>query len=122
MALLCYAHPDYQAIGICKSCHKGLCPECAAELDKGLACRGHCEEDVRFINQELEASRKSYDVARSSSSATALFYFVMGAIILLLGILTTIKSPIGIAVIVFGGSFIGMGFQSRRTSRRWPKF
>ncbi|OQC67464.1 MAG: hypothetical protein BWX48_00702 [Verrucomicrobia bacterium ADurb.Bin006] len=45
----CFYHQDKEAIGTCKSCGKGLCPECAVDLTKGLACRGHCEDHVRAV-------------------------------------------------------------------------
>ena len=45
----CFYHQDREAVGSCKSCGKGLCPDCAADVGKGLACRGRCEEDVRAV-------------------------------------------------------------------------
>lgn len=44
----CFYHPSSPAVGLCKSCQRGLCPECAVELPRGLACRERCEEDARL--------------------------------------------------------------------------
>lgn len=52
----CFQHPDQDAVGICKSCGKGLCGACAVDLRKGLACRASCEEDVRGLIQLIEAN------------------------------------------------------------------
>ena len=45
----CFYHPKKAAIGTCKSCGKGLCAECAVDLDKGLACKQHCEPEVKSL-------------------------------------------------------------------------
>ncbi|KAB2965253.1 MAG: hypothetical protein F9K16_02425 [Thermoanaerobaculia bacterium] len=44
----CFYHPSVAAAGLCKSCQRGICPECAVELPRGLACRKRCEEDARL--------------------------------------------------------------------------
>jgi hypothetical protein len=46
----CFYHPGVEAVGACKHCMRGLCPDCAAERDGGLACRGRCERDVDAIS------------------------------------------------------------------------
>jgi hypothetical protein len=43
----CFYHQNEPAIGICKSCGKGVCRECAVDFTQGLACRGRCEDDVQ---------------------------------------------------------------------------
>ena len=52
----CFHHQDHAAIGICKSCMKGVCSECAAEVGKSLACKGSCENEVKLIN-EIQANQ-----------------------------------------------------------------
>lgn len=34
----CFTHTDSEAVGICKSCQKGICKVCAIELSTGLSC------------------------------------------------------------------------------------
>jgi len=34
----CYYHEDKDAVGICISCKKGICSECAVEYDNKLYC------------------------------------------------------------------------------------
>lgn len=50
-------HQDREVVGSSKSCGKGLCPECAVDLLKALACRGPCEEDtgalIRLIDHNI---------------------------------------------------------------------
>lgn len=46
----CFYHAEADAVGTCKHCHRGICRECAAERDGGLACRGRCEVAVDQVN------------------------------------------------------------------------
>lgn len=34
----CFLHSTEAAVGICKSCGKGVCRTCAVKVDRGLAC------------------------------------------------------------------------------------
>ncbi|MBY0280551.1 MAG: hypothetical protein K2W94_00120 [Alphaproteobacteria bacterium] len=74
----CFSHPIVESVGICKNCHKGLCPECLIDCDNGLACKG-CENHVRVLNRFLDNSihRKA-----NSNFVTALmsgaFFIVFG--------------------------------------------
>ena len=43
----CFVHGNTDAVGSCRSCGRGLCHECAVDIDKSLACRDRCESDVR---------------------------------------------------------------------------
>lgn len=63
----CYTHQSTPAIGICKTCFKALCPECAVDVGNGLACRGACEAKVNELNQMWDRSAKIYGVGRYKS-------------------------------------------------------
>ena len=45
----CFYHHDRDAVGVCHSCNRGVCSDCAAEVAGCLACQGRCEEDVRSL-------------------------------------------------------------------------
>ena len=55
----CYRHPETAAVGMCKACHKGLCQNCAADTESGLACKDEHEETVlgyeRLVNTQARA-------------------------------------------------------------------
>jgi hypothetical protein len=38
----CYNHPDKDSIGICLSCGKAVCHDCARESEDGIACQQSC--------------------------------------------------------------------------------
>ena len=74
----CFNHPEVEAIGVCKSCQRGLCRECATDLGHGLACMGKHEEDVNTLNSILNQSAKIYAVTPKTRNAAPLFYGFMG--------------------------------------------
>jgi hypothetical protein len=47
----CYYHNDRPAVGLCKNCYRGLCPECAGGTAEGLACPGDCEEALLRLDE-----------------------------------------------------------------------
>lgn len=52
----CFQHAPSPAVGLCKNCQRGVCPECLADLGDGLACRGRCEQKVQSLNALLHRS------------------------------------------------------------------
>jgi len=46
----CFYHPEADAVGTCRHCHRGICRNCAAEREGGLACQGRCETDVDQVH------------------------------------------------------------------------
>jgi hypothetical protein len=48
-AVNCFVHRDRPAVGLCLDCNRGVCAECAAEVDDALACRGRCEGRVKRL-------------------------------------------------------------------------
>ncbi len=89
----CFYHRDLDAVGTCKSCQRGLCHECAVDLDKGLACRGHCEEDVqnliRLIQNNLRLSPVSSSLIRAGRRGGMLaagFSLTMGIMFVVWGL------------------------------------
>ncbi len=58
----CFNHKDKPAIGICKSCQKAVCSECAIDTGRGVACCTECEIEVDVINQILDKSKLIYSI------------------------------------------------------------
>ena len=55
----CFKHSHRVAVGVCKSCGKGVCSECAISRKNGLACRGECEERVDLLNKIIDNNVKT---------------------------------------------------------------
>ena len=81
----CYFHPEIDAVAICKNCGKGICPECAADVENGMACRNSCEEKVKAINSLFEKSQNSYLTANRTYKITAVIYKNLSIWLLLIG-------------------------------------
>ena len=82
----CFVHHDRDAIGICKSCGRGLCADCCSIVSRGLACKDACEDDVRRLNGLIEQNIKSAPAwarmtrsNRSSAFVVASLFLMMGA-------------------------------------------
>ena len=121
----CFYHQDKEAVGSCKSCGKGLCPDCAADVGKGLACRGRCEEDVRavvaLIDRNIKLSPQTARILESGRkirSSAATFNLVTGVIFVAWGITDTERFSF---IIVLGVCFLAYGvfglFQARKLAR-----
>lgn len=89
----CFYHEDREAVGTCKSCGKGLCRECAVDLNKGLACRGTCETDaqalIQLIDRNIQLSSTSTQLVQSSRnvrSSSGIFHVGMGVLFLVWGL------------------------------------
>ena len=118
----CFYHQDKEAVGSCKSCGKGLCPECATDLSKGLACRGHCEDDVRAVIELVDRNIKLQPTATrliqaggSARLAGSLFFLASGAVFLIYGL----TSERGMHLItILGLCFLAYGIFHLLWSRR----
>jgi len=74
----CFNHPAVEAVGNCKSCHRGLCRECVSDLGHGLACRGVHESEVELLNAIVSRSARIYSVMPKSSYLGPMFLAFMG--------------------------------------------
>jgi hypothetical protein len=56
------------AVGICKSCGRGLARAAAAEFPQGLACRNRCEADVQRLIRAGAAAGAGNSVVNTAVS------------------------------------------------------
>jgi hypothetical protein len=90
----CFYHPDREAVGVCKSCQRGICPECLTDIGKGIACKARCEEDARQLVRLTDAAIRhepanEFIVARMrwNRVVTSIFYLLLGGGFVVAGIL-----------------------------------
>ncbi len=76
----CFYHSTSPAVGLCKHCQRGLCPECAAVIDDVLACKHRHEDAVQ--KQEQLSARNLFQSKRVASAyhRNAIFYGLVGAL------------------------------------------
>ena len=83
--MLCFNHPDRQAIGVCRACQRGICKECTADLGHGLACKGKHEADVENLEHIVRQSARIYAVTPKTRNAAPLFFGFMGVVFAVFG-------------------------------------
>jgi hypothetical protein len=80
----CYYHRDVDAIATCRSCCRGVCDACAAEVNKAAACRGRCEADVAAVHALLARSNSAMATAGRQLRIAALICVLFAALFVLL--------------------------------------
>jgi hypothetical protein len=73
-----FNHRDKPAIGVCKSCGKGLCEDCLTELSNGIACKGSCEKQVNLLNRVTDSDAEIKSEARLRLYDTGVRSFFLG--------------------------------------------
>src|SRR5207253_10925170 len=94
MTLRCFYHQDRESVGSCKSCGKGLCPDCLVDMGKGLACRSRCETEVQglIIASDVNVSMaakvpRQMRANRLMVVGLAWLFVIPGALLVALGVL-----------------------------------
>jgi hypothetical protein len=98
----CFYHNDGDAVGICRACGKGVCPGCAREVPKALACSGRCEDELRGLSD----LKKDAEKAKSSHIGFAIFLTCLGALFVVWGVLS---EELSIFTVAIGSLFLGFG-------------
>lgn len=82
----CYKHQGQDAVGLCKSCHKGVCETCSALVNGSVACAETCQEDVAALNYMVERGKKVYKNLGKQWGPSVIINGVGGAFFLGFGI------------------------------------
>lgn len=90
----CFYHAAVDAVGICTSCNKGICSECAVDKERAIACKERCEVEVQRIIDLRDYSfttphltRKVLERTRSTYIRGGLYTLFTGFLFLGLGFL-----------------------------------
>ena len=106
-SMLCFNHPERQAVGTCKACHRGICQECMTDLGHGIACKDKHEQQVEALEKIVRQSEKISSITPKTRNAAPLFYGFMGIVFAGFGLLkgrgvTDFTFILGAGFIVFG--------------------
>jgi hypothetical protein len=121
----CFYHQDKEAVCSCKSCGRGLCPDCAIDIGRGLACRGQCEEHARAVNALVDRNvklspqtAKMLESSRKMTSNAAIFNLVTGTLFIGWGLSNWERLRfiliLGVCFFVYG--IIGL-YQARKSAK-----
>lgn len=84
----CFYHFEIAAVGICKNCQKGLCVECAVDLENGLDCKNKCEDEVADVVSLIQKNKKAYERAANMGLQNAVWWGIL-AVVFLVGSINT---------------------------------
>lgn len=93
----CFYHVGKSAVGVCKSCQRGLCRDCAKEVTNGIACANRCESVVEVLNQLVQEAPTLNTMARSLHNETSVLVKSVGVYTL------------GVTTCILGGVFVAFG-------------
>lgn len=123
----CFVHHDRDAVGICPSCFRGVCPDCAVDLGRGLACRDRCEIEVRrlydlrdFSFAQPSVQKKVLDRTGQQTRMAGIFNIVLGAIFILFDVIggaVGFLTVLGACFFVFGCFSLARSFRLPATSQ-----
>lgn len=109
----CFVHSNIEAVGTCRNCQRGLCNDCATEVDKVLACKDRCEAEVRDQQRLSAWSMKVVDSSPPNTMAGRNFMQRSSALNLVLGIVFlawgTWGDPFSWLLVVLGMCFLSFG-------------
>jgi hypothetical protein len=98
----CFNHRTSPAIGICKSCGKGVCQGCAVDTGNGLACRDSCESRVRLLTRMVDNNAKVMKTANAQTRSAGIYGLITGLVFLAMGGLAYTANEMTL-VILLGG-------------------
>ncbi len=110
----CFNHDDVPAVGMCKSCGKGICRECLKEIPDGLACKGTCVDRSVMINRIIDNNQRMVSAANSQIKNGGWLTVAIGVFICAMGILLSYGEsffPFGLISGVIGLTFLGFGIR-----------
>jgi len=81
----CFTHQSVEAVAICKSCGRALCPQCVVTVGTICACRDRCEKAVEAQADVLQRSITVYQKTASTYFRNTVFVVLMGIAFCFLG-------------------------------------
>ena len=81
----CFVHHDHEAVGICRACGKGLCPDCAVDLGHSISCKGACEQKAKEMHAQNIRSQTILNAQRRNRFLAPVLFLFIGVITVVLG-------------------------------------
>ena len=117
----CFTHQTTHSVGVCKSCLKAVCTECAIDTGRGLACSATCEQEVAAINEITDKSKQIYGIGSDSKLPPTgiLMYFFFSLVFTGFGIYNSIqRERLDYFTIVMGVGFFFVALISWHRNRK----
>src|SRR4051812_35659364 len=101
----CFYHGEVEAVAICKSCQRGLCHDCCAEVGPSSACRNRCEPEVEKLNSLLDRGQRAYQTNSALYRRSGALLTLMGVLFTGFGLYTSRYSEPNYFIIILGIAF-----------------
>jgi hypothetical protein len=117
----CFTHEGRPAVGTCRACGKGVCRSCVADLGRGIACAGRCEEPARALIAALDQSVRMQGLSGGMLAATRTLWTALAWISLAIGAFVSLWAlglPHFREIALLGLPFLAIGATTLHLSRR----
>jgi hypothetical protein len=100
----CFLHHDIAAVGICRTCGKGLCPACAREIDRGIVCSDACAEFAIVNHQIVDRAKRVYSIGVKARIPLGTWFFTAAGLFMLsVGAFLAWSDPAGWSAAAYPG-------------------
>jgi hypothetical protein len=103
---------------VSKSCGKGLCIECAAQVDRSLACKTTCIDEVAALNAQIRKARVTLSAQKRYRIFLPSLFMALGTLFIVMDYLDTDGLYYGA---IPGAVFFLFGVALAFINRRWAK-
>ena len=69
---------------------RAVCPDCAADVPPGIACRAKCEGDVAALNVVIQRSKSAYQKTGAAYKRNAIATSIAGLVFFIVGLMPII--------------------------------
>lgn len=116
----CYTHRNADAIAVCRSCGRALCPDCVSEVGLACACKNRCEADVKRFNEMIAQGRPGpVNPAKLVSYDRAIFMMAMGLGFIGFGLFYFKGQGPNWFMVVLGAAFFSFGVSQFFVTRKF---
>ena len=112
----CFTHRGSDAVAVCRSCGRALCPDCIAEVGLSCACKNRCESDVARFNEMLARARPG---AKLVGYDRIIFLMVMGLAFAGFGLYDFGDRGLSLFMLVLGTVFFIFGISQFFVTRKF---
>ena len=77
----CFSHSGTQAVGVCKSCGKGVCRTCAVDLGVAIACCEACAKEATDLHEMNQRGKRIYGIGVAKRMPSGVIVWLLFAVL-----------------------------------------
>lgn len=114
----CFTHPGACSVGVCKTCGRAVCRDCAVDAGFAIACSPACAREAADVHEMNQRGKRIYGigVARRRFPAGAAAWLLFGTLFSAFGAYVWLRTgkPEWFLLLFGLASFLIAGFAYRR--------